>query len=38
MEQILSKMTSYKLEKQEQPIDENIRKKIEEEYKKLGYI
>ena len=38
MEQILSKMTSYKLEKQEQPIDENVRKKIEEEYKKLGYL
>ena len=38
MEQILSKMTSHKLEKQEQPIDENVRKKIEEEYKKLGYL
>ena len=38
MEQILSKMTSHNLEKHESPEDENVRKKIEEEYKKLGYL
>ena len=38
MEQILSKMTSDKSEKQEQSVDEDLRKKIEEEYKKLGYL
>ena len=38
MEQILSKMTSHNLEKHESSEDENVRKKIEEEYKKLGYL
>ena len=33
MEQILSKMTSHNLEKHESSEDENVRKKIEEEYK-----
>ena len=38
MEQIISKMTNYRQEKQEPAVDEDIKKKIEEEYKKLGYL
>jgi len=38
MEQILLVMTSYDLEKHEPSEDENVRKKIEEEYRKLGYL
>ena len=38
MEQIISKMTNYRQEKQEPSVDEDIKKKIEEEYKKLGYL
>ena len=38
MEQIISKMTNYGQEKQEPSVDEDIKKKIEEEYKKLGYL